>query len=159
MDNCGRLEPVHQLLKEKARGFKYYLQATQVTVTSHLGEDRIEEVWFLWWRNATEILEDWVASSMFAFNIMDKCLRSPEEFQTFVGQSSIAEVSQKVDQALMKLRLVFDCVWLFEGGNLRSFYSVDVVRVAEFLVNVYDGRSDGPSESSDDPLSDLDSDD
>ena len=154
MDDSGR-----QILREKARVFKNYLETTRATVTSHLGEPRIEEVWFLWWTNGKEILENWMAGLMFVFNIMDKCLESPEEFQTFVGQSSIAEVSQKVEQALLRLRLVFDCVWLFEGGNLRSFYSVDVVRVAEFLVNVYDGRSDGPSESSDDPLSDLDSDD
>ena len=158
MDNCRRLEPVHQLLKEKARGFKYYLQSSQETVTSHLGEDRIEEVWFLWWRNATEILEDWVASSMFLFNIMDKCLRSPEEFQTFIAQSSIAEVSQKIEQALLRLQLVFDCISLFEGGNLRSLYSDDVVAVVEFLVHFYDHRLDIPSSSDDDSVIDLTSD-
>ena len=153
MDDSGR-----QILREKARVFKNYLETTQVTVTSHLGEPRIEEVWFLWWTNGKEILENWMAGLMFVFNIMDKCLESPEEFQTFVGQSSIAEVSQKIEQALLRLQLVFDCISLFEGGNLRSLYSDDVVAVVEFLVHFYDHRLDIPSSSDDDSVIDLTSD-
>ena len=152
---CFNFYPMHQLLKDKVRFFRRYLERTQDTVFVHLGEDRIEEVWFNWWKDVNRILEDWVANSMFAFNIKDKALRSSEEFQSFVRQNSVVEVSRKVEEVMLRLRLVLDCIWLFEGENLRSFYSDDVVRVSQFTVSVYDGY-DGVSSESDEPLSDLD---
>ena len=92
---------------------------------------------------------------MFAFNVMDKALRSSEEFQSFVRQNSVNEVSRKVEETLLRPRLVLDFIWLFEGGNLRSFYSDDVVRMSQFIVTVYDGY-DGDSSESNEPLSELD---
>lgn len=159
MDNCARLEPIHSLLQDKTRQFQHYLDSTQATVRTHLGGERIQEVWFKWWGPAVEILEDWTAHAMFIFNVIDNALRSPANFESFVGQNSIAAVSQKVEQALRGLRVVFECVEHFEGGNLRTLYADDVIKVAEFLVNVYDGRSDGESDSSHDVISILDSDD
>ena len=159
MDNCARLEPIDPLLRDKTRQFQYYLESTEETVRTHLGTDKIQEVWFKWWGPAVEILKDWTVHAMFIFNMMDNALRSPANFESFIEQNSIAEVSRKVEEALMRLRLVFDCVGHFEGGNLRSFYADDVVRVAEFLVNVYDAWSDGESESSQEVISLLDSDD
>ena len=146
---------MHQLLKDKVHVFRRYLERTQATVTAHLEENRIEEVWFNWWKDAKGILEDWVANLMFAFNIMDKALRSSEEFQSSVRQNSVSEVSWKVEDTLLRLRLILDCIWLFVGGNLRSFYSDDVVRASQFIVNVHDGY-DGVSSESDEPLSELD---
>ena len=62
------------------------------------------------------ILEDYIVNMVFVFNIMDKLLRSLDEFQSFVKQNSI------VEESLVRVRLVLDCLSLFEGGNLRSFF-------------------------------------
>ena len=137
MDNCGRLEPIQQALKDQVREFRSFLDTTQETVRAHLGKESLEPVWFHWWSEGKEILEDYIVNTVFVFDIMDKSLRSLDEFRSFVRQNSIVEVSRKVEESLTRIRLVLDCLSLFEGGNLRSFFSDDVVRYSEVLVDIY----------------------